>query len=87
MSFVFQAYSIIRYEFSGDINTVRLLITLGAEVNQPSLAGQTPLQLAVLAGDVALVDLLLEKGADMKVCLVALCLSMLKVVIGQARVR
>lgn len=53
--------------FLGDINTVRFLLALGAKANQPSLAGQTPLHLAVLAGDLALTELLLEKGADLKV--------------------
>ncbi|XP_063541955.1 fibronectin type 3 and ankyrin repeat domains protein 1 [Cydia strobilella] len=48
----------------GDINTVKLLLTSGANVNQPSYNGQTPLHLATLGAQVALVDLLLDNGAD-----------------------
>ncbi|XP_063369135.1 ankyrin-3 [Cydia amplana] len=48
----------------GDINTVKFLLTAGANVNQPSSSGQTPLHLATLGARVALVDLLLDNGAD-----------------------
>ncbi|XP_063629826.1 fibronectin type 3 and ankyrin repeat domains 1 protein [Cydia splendana] len=48
----------------GEINTVKFLLTAGANVNQPSSSGQTPLHLATLGGRVMLVDLLLDNGAD-----------------------
>ncbi|XP_038219717.1 delta-latroinsectotoxin-Lt1a [Zerene cesonia] len=48
----------------GEINTVKLLLTFGADVNQRSTSAQTPLHLAVLAASVPIAALLLEKGAD-----------------------
>ncbi|XP_061723495.1 putative ankyrin repeat protein RF_0381 [Cydia pomonella] len=50
----------------GDINTVKFLLTAGANVNQPSSSGQTPLHLATLEARVALVDLLMDNGADLQ---------------------
>ncbi|XP_072932148.1 uncharacterized protein flip [Epargyreus clarus] len=51
----------------GDVNTVKYVLSLGAEVDQPTSAGQTPLHLAVLAGHTAIADLLIEKGANFQV--------------------
>ncbi|XP_063834456.1 serine/threonine-protein phosphatase 6 regulatory ankyrin repeat subunit A-like [Ostrinia nubilalis] len=48
----------------GDINTVRLLVSSGAELDQPSATGQTPLHLAVLGSHTAIVEYLLDWGAD-----------------------
>ncbi|CAB3232588.1 unnamed protein product [Arctia plantaginis] len=48
----------------GDINTIRFVLSAGADVNQPSATGQTPLHLAVLAARIPIAELLLEKGAD-----------------------
>ncbi|XP_026754364.2 fibronectin type 3 and ankyrin repeat domains 1 protein [Galleria mellonella] len=48
----------------GDINTVRFLISVGAELDQRIGAGQTPLHIAVLSSHIPMVELLLEKGAD-----------------------
>nr|XP_037876518.1 putative ankyrin repeat protein RF_0381 isoform X2 [Bombyx mori] len=48
----------------GDINTIRLLLLSGADLEQPSAAGLTPLHLAVLAGNVELTELLIDRGAD-----------------------
>uniref|UniRef100_A0A2A4IWR6 Uncharacterized protein n=1 Tax=Heliothis virescens TaxID=7102 RepID=A0A2A4IWR6_HELVI len=48
----------------GDINTVRFLVTAGAELEQRSASGQTALHLAVLSARVPIAQLLLEQGAD-----------------------
>ncbi|XP_045506321.1 ankyrin-2 [Colias croceus] len=48
----------------GDINTVKLLLSFGADINQRSTSSQTPLHLAVLGANVPVVELLLERGAD-----------------------
>ncbi|XP_013194626.1 uncharacterized protein LOC106138123 isoform X2 [Amyelois transitella] len=50
----------------GDLNTVKFLLSSGAEVEQRSAAGQTPLHLAVLAADIPMAGLLLDHGADVK---------------------
>lgn len=43
---------------------VRFLLSAGAEVNDHDLEGQTPLMAAAAFGDVELVTLLIQKGAD-----------------------
>ncbi|KAL4704038.1 hypothetical protein ACJJTC_015194 [Scirpophaga incertulas] len=50
----------------GDVNMVKLLLSAGGEVDQPSLAGQTALHLAVLGRESAIFELLLENSADLK---------------------
>lgn len=50
-----------------DINMVRFLLSMNAEIEQCSSTRQTPLHLAVLCGHLAIADLLLEKGADLQV--------------------
>ncbi|XP_037295791.1 uncharacterized protein LOC119189633 [Manduca sexta] len=47
----------------GDMNMVRYLISMGADVEQPSAAGQTPLHLALYAANTHMAELLLDKGA------------------------
>ena len=47
-----------------NMDAVTLLLSLGAEINARDYYGWTPLHYAVLDGDAALVELLLEKGAD-----------------------
>lgn len=51
----------------GDLNMAKFLLTGGAEVDQRSFTGQTPLHLAVLGGHAVLVEVLLDKGADFQV--------------------
>ncbi|CAH2245293.1 jg15676 [Pararge aegeria aegeria] len=51
----------------GDVGMVKYLVSADAELEQRSSTGQTPLHLAVLAGHIAVADLLLEKGADFQV--------------------
>jgi ankyrin repeat protein len=51
----------------GDVNMVKYLLSAGSEVDQPSGAGQTPLHLAALTKQPAIIDLLLDKGADLQV--------------------
>lgn len=46
---------------------VKFLLSAGAEVDQRSFTGQTPLHIAVLGAHVALVEVLLDKGADFQV--------------------
>lgn len=48
----------------GDINTMRLLLERGANVNARQQAGFTALHAAAQLGNAALVDLLLAHGAD-----------------------
>ncbi|KAJ1472997.1 ankyrin repeat-containing domain protein [Baffinella frigidus] len=50
--------------FGGHEDTVRLLITSGANVSAQSTAGETPLHWAASQGHVAIAQLLLEHGAD-----------------------
>jgi ankyrin repeat protein len=49
---------------SQQIETVRLLLDRGADVNTPQEGGGTPLHTAAFHGDDALAELLLERGAD-----------------------
>ena len=50
---------------AGHIEAVRTLLELGADVDAPSLVGQTPLQLAIFSGQSSeLVAMLLNAGAD-----------------------
>lgn len=58
------AISIGEVVTSGDKNGLRLLLERGADVNQTNKGGQTPLILAVVSGQVRLLPLLLEAGAD-----------------------
>ncbi|CAH1641353.1 unnamed protein product [Spodoptera littoralis] len=53
----------------GDINTVRFLLSAGAEVEQRSTTGQSALHIAVLNANIPIVQLLLEQGADFEVTL------------------
>lgn len=53
--------------FTGDVSMVRFLLSSGAETEQRSSSGQTPLQLALLGGHVHVAEVLLEKGADFQV--------------------
>lgn len=53
--------------YVGDMNTIKFVLSAGADVNQPSATGQTPLHLAVLAARIPTAELLLEKGADFQV--------------------
>lgn len=46
---------------------VKFFLSVGAEVDQRSFTGQTPLHLAVLGAHAALVELLLDKGANFQV--------------------
>ncbi|XP_022827300.1 uncharacterized protein LOC111357023 [Spodoptera litura] len=48
----------------GEINTVRFLLSAGAEVEQRSTTGQSALHIAVLNANIPIVQLLLEQGAD-----------------------
>ncbi|CAD0250507.1 unnamed protein product [Spodoptera exigua] len=48
----------------GDINTVRFLLSAGAEIEQRSATGQSALHIAVLNANIPIVQLLLEQGAD-----------------------
>ncbi|XP_037302250.1 ankyrin-3 [Manduca sexta] len=52
----------------GDMNMVRYLISMGADVEQPSAAGQTPLHLALYAANTHMAELLLDKGASLQAC-------------------
>jgi TonB family protein len=56
--------SICEVVASGDKNGLRLLLARGGDVNQTNKSGQTPLILAVVSGQVRLLPLLLEAGAD-----------------------
>jgi len=49
---------------SGHVETVRLLLAAGAEVNAQSKEGLTPLMDAALGGNAEVIDLLLHAGAD-----------------------
>jgi uncharacterized protein len=48
----------------GNLEKVRALIDEGAEIDEQSNRGETPLILATLAGRKEVVELLIEKGAD-----------------------
>jgi ankyrin repeat protein len=51
--------------WSGRLDSVQTLLELGAAVDAPSAAGNTPLLIAVFSGQASeLVELLLEEGAD-----------------------
>jgi hypothetical protein len=50
--------------FAQDVETARMLLDAGATVNRRDDAGGTALMSAVVLGDLALVELLLERGAD-----------------------
>lgn len=53
---------------AGELEATKALLAEGADVNQPSAAGQTPLLVAVLSGQsVEMVELLLDAGADREV--------------------
>lgn len=50
---------------AGEVEATEALLTEGADVNQPSEAGHTPLLVAVLSGQsVEMVEILLDAGAD-----------------------
>lgn len=49
---------------SAGIAVTRRLLSYGGDVNQPDFLGRTPLQYAVRSGNIALVELLLKKGAN-----------------------
>src|SRR5258706_427633 len=49
---------------AGDIDSTRLLIEAGVDVNQPALDGTSPLVLAILNARFEVGTFLLEKGAD-----------------------
>lgn len=46
---------------------VKFFLSAGAEIDQRSFTGQTPLHLAVLGAHAALVEMLLDKGANFQV--------------------
>lgn len=46
---------------------VKFLVSYGADVNETSSTGQTPLHLAVLSGNTIVSEFLLEKGANLLV--------------------
>jgi uncharacterized protein len=48
---------------NGDLEKVRILISEGAPIDAPSNRGETPLILAILAGNDAIAELLVDKGA------------------------
>ena len=48
----------------GDLALVELLLEYGANINQLSFCGQTPLYIAAARGDVNIVDVLMRRGAD-----------------------
>ncbi|WIM67141.1 ankyrin repeat domain-containing protein [Corynebacterium breve] len=50
--------------YSGQPELVKALIERGAEVNQPNGRGQTPLGGVIFKKEDAIIDLLLEAGAD-----------------------
>jgi ankyrin repeat protein len=49
---------------SQDVETVRLLIAQGADVNMEQAGGYTPLHQAAAAGNAELTEVLLEAGAN-----------------------
>jgi ankyrin repeat protein len=46
----------------GHVDVIRALIARGADIAAPNKAGETPLHLAVMLGQTAAVDTLLESG-------------------------
>lgn len=46
-----------------DFDEARILITKGANINEPSSSGKTPLHYAVMTKSFALAELLLKSGA------------------------
>lgn len=50
--------------YSGHLKSVKVLVNLGANIEDPSANGSTPLRLAVGRGNVLVTKFLLEKGAD-----------------------
>ncbi|WP_373517708.1 ankyrin repeat domain-containing protein [Pricia sp.] len=50
----------------GDYNTVKSLIALGEDINQKSL-GMTPVMFAARYNKVEILELLIEKGADLNI--------------------
>lgn len=49
----------------GDINKVKEIIAYGVDVNDTTLRGMTPLMYAAIYNQVEIVELLLEKGANL----------------------
>ena len=58
---------LLRAAESGRPEAMRLLVRLGADLDDLSCLGRTPLHLAALAGDREMVDVLLELGADPRI--------------------
>lgn len=52
-----------RAVMTDDFDEARILITKGANINEPSSSGKTPLHYAVMTKSFALVELLLKSGA------------------------
>lgn len=53
---------------AGELEATKALLEAGADVNQPSTAGHTPLLVAIFSGQSAeLVEVLLDAGADLEV--------------------
>ena len=50
--------------YSGHLESVKVLINLGANIEAPSVNGSTPLRLAAGRGNILVTKFLLEKGAD-----------------------
>ena len=64
MSNVLYATPLIISSMTGDTDTVRTLLDLGADTNKPDMEGLTPLIWATLANRVEIVRLLLDRAAD-----------------------
>jgi ankyrin repeat protein len=52
--------------FSGNTGVIALLLDAGADVNEATSAGATPVSIAAGAGNLAALDLLLARGGDVK---------------------
>ncbi|MBF0160566.1 MAG: ankyrin repeat domain-containing protein, partial [Magnetococcales bacterium] len=53
-----------RHAIAGNVAGVRKILEQGGSANQTSLTGMTPLMWAIQEGNQELIDLLLQKGAD-----------------------